>query len=45
VWTDVSCVSGSVSSNLTGAGQPEDGQDYIEIRATTVSGDISLAQL
>jgi hypothetical protein len=45
VWTDVSCVSGSVRSNLTGAGQPEDGQDYIEIRATTVSGDINLAQL
>lgn len=45
VWTDVSCVSGSVQTNLQGAGQPEDGQDYIEIRATTVSGDINLNQL
>ena len=45
VWTDISCVTGSVRSNLAGAGQPEDGQDYIEIRATTVSGDINLAQL
>jgi DUF4097 and DUF4098 domain-containing protein YvlB len=45
VWTDVSCVSGSVQTNLEGAGQPEDGQDYIEIRATTVSGDIHLNQI
>ncbi|HSE10877.1 MAG TPA: DUF4097 family beta strand repeat-containing protein [Nocardioidaceae bacterium] len=45
VWTDISCVSGHVVSNLEGAGQPEDGQDYIEIRATTVSGDITLSQL
>ena len=45
VWTDVSCVTGSVRSNLDGAGQPKDGQDYIEIRATTVSGDVLLAQL
>lgn len=45
VWTDISCVTGSVHSTLQGAGEPEDGQDYIEIRATTVSGDIDLAQL
>ena len=45
VWTDISCVTGSVRSDLQGAGQPEQGQDYIEIRATTVSGDIQLAQL
>lgn len=45
VWTDVSCVTGSVRSNLQGAGQPEEGQDHIEIRATTVSGDVTLAQL
>ncbi len=45
VWTDVSCVTGSVWSNLEGAGQPEEGQDHIEIRATTVSGDVSLSQL
>lgn len=45
VWTDISCLTGRVRSNLQGAGQPEGDQDYIEIRATTVSGDINLAQL
>ncbi len=45
VWTDVSCVTGRISSNLEGAGQPEEGQDFIEIRAKTVSGDIALEQL
>lgn len=45
VWTDISCITGHVRSNLEGAGQPEKGQDYIEIRATTVSGDITLSQL
>lgn len=45
VWTDVSCVTGSLRSDLAGAGRPEEGQDYIEIRATTVSGDIGLTQL
>ncbi len=45
VWTDISCLTGDVRSNLEGAGQPEEGQDYVEIRATTVSGDITLSQL
>lgn len=45
VWTDVSCVTGRVSSHLEGAGQPKDGQDFIEVRAKTVSGDILLEQL
>jgi DUF4097 and DUF4098 domain-containing protein YvlB len=45
VWTDISCVTGQVSSDLQGAGQPEEGQDYVEIRATTVSGDIHLEEL
>jgi DUF4097 and DUF4098 domain-containing protein YvlB len=45
VWTDVSTVSGHVRSNLVGAGQPAEGQDHIEIRATTVSGDVVLTQL
>jgi DUF4097 and DUF4098 domain-containing protein YvlB len=44
VWTDVTTVTGSVSSSLQGAGQPEEGQDYIELRAKTVSGDIYLEQ-
>ena len=45
IWTDISSVSGRVRSDLDGAGSPEDGQDYIELRAKTVSGDITLKQL
>lgn len=45
VWTDVSTVTGDVSSNLEGAGRPEEGQDHVEIRATSVSGDVVLTQL
>jgi DUF4097 and DUF4098 domain-containing protein YvlB len=45
VWTDVSSVTGSVRSDLRGAGQPEEGQDYIELRAKTVSGDVILQQV
>ncbi len=45
VWTDITSTTGSVRSNLEGAGQPQDGQDFIELRARTVSGDIYLEQL
>jgi DUF4097 and DUF4098 domain-containing protein YvlB len=45
VWTDISCVTGSVHSSLEGAGEPQDGQDFVELRAKTVSGDIHLEQL
>ncbi len=45
VWTDVSTVSGRIHSTLEGAGRPEDGADYVELRAKTVSGDIVLAQV
>ena len=45
VWTDISAVTGTVSSTLEGAGEPTDGQDFIEVRAKTVSGDIHLEQL
>jgi DUF4097 and DUF4098 domain-containing protein YvlB len=44
VWTDISTVTGSVSSDLTGVGKPADGQDHVEVRATSVSGDIRLKQ-
>ncbi len=44
VWTDITTVSGTISSDLQGAGQPEEGQDHIEVRAKTVSGDISLTE-
>lgn len=45
VWTDVNTVTGRIASDLAGAGQPTDDQDHIELRATTVSGDIHLKQL
>jgi DUF4097 and DUF4098 domain-containing protein YvlB len=45
VWTDISSMTGTVRSDLEGAGQPAEGQDYIELRAKTVSGDVQLEQL
>lgn len=45
VWTDVNSVSGSVASNLASTGKPADGQDYVELRASTVSGDVRLVQV
>jgi DUF4097 and DUF4098 domain-containing protein YvlB len=44
VWTDISTMTGTVRSELEGAGQPAEGQDYVELRAKTVSGDILLEQ-
>ncbi len=44
VWTDISTVTGQVTSSLQGAGQPEEGQDHVELRAKTVSGDIALVE-
>ncbi|KRB78587.1 hypothetical protein ASE01_04850 [Nocardioides sp. Root190] len=43
VWTDISTVTGRVSSTLPSVGQPEPGADHVELRVTTVSGDIALA--
>jgi DUF4097 and DUF4098 domain-containing protein YvlB len=45
VWTDVSTISGRISSDLEGAGEPTDGGDYVELRAKTVSGDVTLTQV
>ncbi len=45
VWTDLTTISGEISSDLRGAGQPEPGADYIELRAKTVSGDIHLSEV
>lgn len=44
VWTDISTVAGEIRSNLSGAGQPGDGTDHVEVRAKTVSGDIVLTE-
>jgi DUF4097 and DUF4098 domain-containing protein YvlB len=45
VWTDVTTVSGSLASNLESAGEPGEDQDYVELRASTVSGDVRLVQV
>jgi DUF4097 and DUF4098 domain-containing protein YvlB len=45
VWTDITSVSGRVHSTLEGAGEPKEGQPYVELRAKTVSGDVVLEQL
>ena len=42
VWTEVSTTTGRVHSALPPLGPPRDGQDHVEVRATTVSGDIHL---
>jgi DUF4097 and DUF4098 domain-containing protein YvlB len=44
VWTDITTLSGRVHSDLTPVGAPAEGQDHLEIRATTASGDITLQQ-
>jgi DUF4097 and DUF4098 domain-containing protein YvlB len=44
VWTDVSSMTGHIRSSLQSAGQPAEGQDYVELRAKTISGDILLEQ-
>jgi DUF4097 and DUF4098 domain-containing protein YvlB len=44
VWTDINTVTGSVSSGLTSVGKPAEGQDHVEVRANSVSGDIRLEQ-
>lgn len=45
VWTDISTVSGEIRSTLNGAGQPQEGADYVEVRAKVVSGDIVLTEI
>lgn len=45
VWTDITTVTGQIRSGLRGAGQPADGQDHVELRARTVSGDVTLVEV
>jgi DUF4097 and DUF4098 domain-containing protein YvlB len=45
VWTDIATVSGAIRSTLTGAGEPTEGADHVEVRAKTVSGDVVLTEL
>jgi DUF4097 and DUF4098 domain-containing protein YvlB len=45
VWTDCSTTTGHVTSDLTPRGAPAQGQDYVEVRAKTLTGDIHLAHV
>ncbi len=45
VWTDINTLSGRIVSDLDGTGAPAEGQDHIEVRAKTASGDIVLRQV
>jgi DUF4097 and DUF4098 domain-containing protein YvlB len=42
VWTDITTVSGRIHNALEGVGEPAEGADHVELRATTVSGDVVL---
>ncbi len=42
VWTDVRTASGRLSSDLPSTGEPAPDQPYLEVRATTASGDVAL---
>lgn len=44
VWTDISSLTGRIHSALGPTGQPAEGQDHVEVRATTVSGNVSLVE-
>lgn len=44
VWTDIRTVSGRLHSDLPSTGEPADDQPFLEVRATTASGDVSLHQ-
>ncbi|MCF6376042.1 DUF4097 domain-containing protein [Nocardioides KLBMP 9356] len=44
VWTDVRTSSGRLSSSLPSTGEPAEGQPFLEVRATTASGDVTLHQ-
>lgn len=45
VWTDIATSSGRIASDLPSTGEPAAGQEFIELRARSVSGTISLVQV
>jgi len=45
VWTDISTATGRIRSGLRSVGQPENGQEHVELRARTASGDITLLEV
>lgn len=45
VWTDISSSSGQIRSGLAATGKPAEGQEHVELRLRTASGDIVLTQV
>lgn len=45
VWTDLNSQTGRVRSDLPPLGKPAAGQDYVELRLRTGTGDITLTQV
>ena len=45
VWTDIRTASGRLTSDLLSTGEPAPDQPYLEVRATTASGDVTLHQI
>jgi DUF4097 and DUF4098 domain-containing protein YvlB len=45
VWTDIATGSGRIRSALRSVGQPQHGQDHVELRARTGSGDVTLVEV
>ncbi len=43
-WLSVNSLSGTVHSELDGSGPPAEGEDSVEVRINTVSGDITLVR-
>ncbi|MDE9365164.1 DUF4097 family beta strand repeat-containing protein [Luteipulveratus sp. YIM 133132] len=44
VWTDISTGSGRLRNQLASVGEPEPGQEHVELRLGTGSGDVLLRQ-
>ena len=44
VWTDIRTASGRLASSVPSTGEPAPDQPYLELRATTASGDVTLHQ-
>ncbi|WGL52309.1 DUF4097 family beta strand repeat-containing protein [Nocardioides sp. BP30] len=45
VWTDITTLTGHIRSGLRPVGQPLEGQGHVELRARTVSGDVTLVEV
>ena len=45
VWTDVSTMSGRINSTLPRLGEPAPGQEHVEVRVHSGSGDVTLVSL